>query len=344
VGGYLQGRGVGDDLGMGVVDLEVLIWLKQARVPLRRDVIVAWTGDEESGGAGIQWQIAHAPETIDAEIALNEGGGPVLGDDGRVATVNIQTAQKIYQDVTLRTTGHTGHASMPVGDNAIGRVARALERVTAHPFRPHLLPVTRAFFAGLARVEQGDMARALRSLATSKGRPPADAVAVAARNPWLAARLRTTCEPTLVSGGTRVNALPASAEANLNCRILPDETPEQVRAALVAAIDDPAVQVELVKDFGASGPVPLEGDVPRAIAKVAQEIWPGAPVLPTLSVGANDSRFLIPRGVAAYGLLPFPLSEEDDRRFHGIDERIPSGSIQVGLRFFARLVLQLAGK
>ncbi len=343
-GGYLQGRGVGDDLGMGVVDLELLVWLKEAHVPLRRDVILAWTGDEESGGAGIQWQLAHAPETLDAEIALNEGGGPVLGNGGGVTLVSLETAEKTYQDVTLRTTGRTGHASAPLGDNAIVRLARALARVAAHPFPPRLLPVTRAYFEGRARLEHGDLARAMRALAAAPGPLPADALAAIDRDPSLAALLRTTCEPTLLAAGTRVNALPGAAEANLNCRLLPDQSPAEVRAALVAAIDDPGVAVELGPDDGHSGPSPLAGEAVAAIRSVAEETWPGAPVIPSLCAGADDSRFLRPRGVAAYGLAPFPLSEADDRRAHGIDERIPADSIEQGLRFFSRLVLQLAGK
>ncbi|MHB8418193.1 MAG: M20/M25/M40 family metallo-hydrolase [Myxococcales bacterium] len=342
--GFLQGRGVGDDLGMGVVDLELLIWLKQAKIPLRRDVIVAWTGDEESGGDGIQWQLAHAPQTLDAEIALNEGGSPVLGEDGKVKLVALQTAEKTYQDVTLRTAGRTGHASAPLGDNAILRLARALERVAARPFPPRLLPVMRAYFEGRAKLETGELAGAMRRLAASKGKLPAGALAVVDRDPSLAALLRTTCEPTLLSAGTRVNALPGKAEANLNCRILPDETEGQVRAALVAAIADPQVAVELGPPGGHSGPSPLGGEAPAAIRKVVHEMWPGATVIPSLCAGADDSRFLRPRGVAAYGLAPFPLSEADDRRAHGIDERIPADSLSVGLHFFARLVIELAGK
>ncbi|HUB08088.1 MAG TPA: M20/M25/M40 family metallo-hydrolase, partial [Myxococcales bacterium] len=299
---------------------------------------------EESGGAGIQWQLAHAPETLDAEIALNEGGGPVFGDDGRVKLVDLETAEKTYQDVTLRTTGRTGHASAPLGDNAIVRLAHALERVAAHPFPPHLLPVTRAYFAGLAKIEKGELGHAMRQLADSAGPPPPDALAVVDRDPSLAALLRTTCEPTLLSAGTRVNALPGTAEANLNCRILPDQTPADVRAALVAAIADPKVEVELGPDAGRSGPSPLTGAAPGAIRAVAAKLWPGAPVIPSLCAGADDSRFLRPRGVAAYGLIPFPLTEADDRRAHGIDERIPDDSISVGLRFFRRLVLDLAAK
>ncbi len=349
VGGYLQGRGVGDMLGMGAVELELLIWLKEANVPLKRDVIVAWTGDEESGGGGMKWQLAHKPESLAAEIAFNEGGGPLLAEDGtpqgsKVELINLQTAQKTYQDVTLTTTGTTGHASIPRGDNAIVRLARALDAIGSHPFPARLLPVTRAYLSGRAAFEAPDLAAAMRSLAASKGPLPAKALRRLEQAPSLAALLRTTCEATLVNGGTRVNSLPVSAEANLNCRILPDETPEDVRAKLEAIIDDPAVQVKLGPDMGRSGPSPLTGPGPDAVRKIGAELWPGAPVIPSLECGADDSRFLRPVGVAAYGLEPFPVSDADLRRHHGVDERIPADSMQVGLRFLEKLVLELAGR
>jgi acetylornithine deacetylase/succinyl-diaminopimelate desuccinylase-like protein len=347
VSGYLQGRGVGDDLGMGVVDLELFIWLKESGIPLKRDVILAWTGDEESGGAGIQWLLAHKPESLNAEIALNEGGGPVLDDKGKVELVDLQTAEKTYQDVTLTAPGPTGHASIPLGDNAIVRLSRALDRIASHPFAPRLLPVTRAYLAGRAAFERPELAAAMRALAASavsKGKLPAKALRTLAKSATLSALLRTTCEATLIHGGTRVNALPVSAEANLNCRILPDETPAQLRRALVAVIADPTVQVKLGPDDGNSGPSALTGAAPDAIRKVSAELWPGVSVIPSMSCGADDSRFLRPLGVNAYGLNPFPISDDDSRRAHGIDERIPADSLAVGLRYFEKLVLELAGR
>ncbi len=342
VAGFLQGRGVSDDLGAAAIDLELLIWLKRSGVRLRRDVVVAWTGDEESGGSGIQWQLAHRPGTLDAEIALNEGGGPLLDAAGRVSIVDLEAAQKTYQDYTLEATGPTGHSSVPLPGNAIDRLAAALVRLADHPFPPRLLPVTRAYFSSRARLESGDLARALRVLAEGSGPPPAWAVAALDRAPSLAALLRTTCVATTVRGGSRVNALPASAEANVNCRILPDETPQQVLVALQAAVGDPGVRVIPGPDFGRSGPSPLTGAGPDAIRRAVAETWPGAAVVPIMAAWANDSRFLRPRGTAAYGLLPFPLSEADARRAHGVDERIPASALAEGLRFYARLVLDLA--
>jgi acetylornithine deacetylase/succinyl-diaminopimelate desuccinylase-like protein len=344
VGAYLQGRGVGDMLGMGAIELELLIWLKESGIPLKRDVILAWTGDEESGGAGIKWQLAHKPESLAAEISFTEGGGPVLDDGGKVSLIGLETAEKIYQDVTITAHGTTGHASIPLGDNAIVRLGRALDKIASHPFPPRLLPVTRAYLAGRAAFERPELAAAMRALAASRGKLPARAIRTLEKAPSLAALLRTTCETTLVHGGTRVNALPVSAEANLNCRILPDETPEAVQKALQATIADPSVEVKLGPDDGRSGPSALDGPGPDAVRKVSAELWPGTPVIPSLECGADDSRFLRPLGVNAYGLNPFPLSDSDARRAHGIDERIPADSLAVGLRYFEKLVLELAAK
>ena len=268
----------------------------------------------------------------------------MLDDAGKVSLVGLETAEKIYQDVTVTATGTTGHASIPLGDNAIVRLSKALEKIGSHPFPPRLLPVTRAYLAGRAAFERPELAAAMRALAGSKGKLPAKALRTLEKAPTLSALLRTTCEATLVHGGTRVNALPVSAEANLNCRILPDETPEAVQAVLQAIVADPAVQVKLGPDDGRSGPSSLEGSGPDAVRKVSAELWPGAPVIPTLECGADDLRFLRPLGVNAYGLNPFPITDDDSRRAHGIDERIPADSLEVGLRHFEKLVVELAAR
>jgi acetylornithine deacetylase/succinyl-diaminopimelate desuccinylase-like protein len=341
--GFLIGRGVGDDLGMAAVVLEEILLLQRRSTALRRDVILAWTGDEESGGAGIRWLLANRPDTIRAELALNEGGGLVL-DDGRdaVTYVSLQTAEKTYQDFDVTAHGPTGHSSVPLAENAIYALAGGLARLGAHRFPPRVIPVTRAYFAGRAAVEAPEYARAMRTVAAAKGTPPRAAVAVLDRDPMLAATLRTTCVVTTVSGGTKRNALPGDATANVNCRILPDESVADVQRTLVAVLADPRLEVRATDEFSHAEPSPLEGPGPAALRRVLDATWPGVPVVPFMSRVATDSRFLRAAGIPAYGLNPIAMTEADGRRAHGVDERIPLASLRRGVEFLDRIVLELA--
>jgi acetylornithine deacetylase/succinyl-diaminopimelate desuccinylase-like protein len=238
--------------------------------------------------------------------------------------------------------GETGHSSVPLPDNAIYRLARALVRLEAHQFPARLLPVTRAHFAARAPFEPPERGRAMRALAGAKGALPEDALAILDADPVLSASLRTTCIATLLSAGTRVNALPAEAQATVNCRILPDQTPEQVQQILARVLAEPSLEITPTDEFGFGTPSPLEGPVPAAIVEVAGQMWPGLPIVPFMSRGATDSRFLRAHGIPAYGISPFPISDADARRAHGIDERIPATSLRTGVEFLHRLVLELA--
>ena len=340
--GYLVGRGVGDDLGMATVALEVVLLLQRDHTPLRRDVILAWTGDEESGGAGIRWLLAHRPESVRAGLALNEGGGLVLGDDGRVKFVSLQTAEKTYQDFEVTVHGPTGHSSVPLPENAIYRLARALDRLARQRFPARLLPVTRAYLDARAAVEEPSLARAMRAVAAAKGRLPIGALAVLDRDPMLAASLRTTCVATTIVGGTRRNALPADATANINCRILPDETVIDVQRTLTRVFGDEGLEIHPTDEFGHAEPSPMTGEGPAAIRRVLDTTSPGVPIVPFMSRGATDSRFLRAAGIPAYGFSTIATSEADARRAHGVDERIPLASVRPGIEFLHRLVLDLA--
>jgi acetylornithine deacetylase/succinyl-diaminopimelate desuccinylase-like protein len=342
--GYLVGRGTADDLGMAALGMIALEALQRENVPLSRDVILAWTGDEESGGAGIQWLLEHEPESIRAELALNEGGALRLGADGGVARLDLQVAEKIYQDFVLETRGTTGHSSVPLADNAIARLARAVARVDAHRFPARLLPVTRSHLAERGAVTGGAFGDAMRAVAQASLPLPEDALAILARDPSLDATLRTTCTSTLIEGGTRVNALPARASATLNCRILPDRTPEQIGERLREWIDDPEVVVRATEDFGWGEASPVEGVVPDAVRAVAQRMWPGVPIVPLLSRGATDSRFLRAAGIPTYGISPIANWESDARRAHGADERIPEASLAPGAEYLYRLLVEIAGR
>ena len=340
--GYLQARGVADDLGMAAVELVVMRLLAEQGIPLRRDVILAWTGDEESGGAGVRWILENEPESIDAEVVINEGGGIRLDAQGEPRRIEVQTAEKIYQDFRLVARGPTGHSSVPLPDNPIYRLARALTRVDAHRFPIRVLPTARANLEARAALESGERGGAMRALA--RGDDTLAAAALLDADPQLAASLRTTCVATLLSAGTRVNALPGRASANLNCRILPDSSPKAVHATLIEIIDDADVEVEGLPEFGFGVPSPLSGPGPDAIREVAEAMWPGIPVIPFMSRGATDSRFLRARGIAAYGISPIAVAEDEASRAHGVDERIPAASLRPAVEFLYRLVVRIAGE
>jgi acetylornithine deacetylase/succinyl-diaminopimelate desuccinylase-like protein len=195
-----------------------------------------------------------------------------------------------------------------------------------------------------APLEEPEVAGAMRALAAAEGAPPADALAVLDKDPALAATVRTTCVATMLSGGTRVNALPAKATANVNCRILPGESIADVQHELQRALGDASLEVAPTSEFGSGEPSDLNGAAPLAIRAVVEEMWPGLPIVPFMSRGATDSRFLRARGMQSYGINPIGLTDDDENRMHGIDERIPAASLKSGLEFLYRLVLELAAK
>lgn len=342
--GYLIGRGVSDDLGMAVANLRIFLLLKKFGTALKRDVIFALTGDEESGGLGIRTVLEKRPELVNAEIALNEGGGIELDESGNLRLVSLNLAEKTYQDFLLTAKGTTGHSSVPLPDNAIYALSRALEKLGNYDPEPRLLPVTREYFSRRAEFEPARLAKAMGAIAASKGKIPKGALNELKDQPSLSASLRTTCVATLLSGGTRVNALPAEATANVNCRILPDESLDTVKKRLEKIIQDPKITVTALKDFDQGGASPTEGEVPDAVQWASTKFLKGISVVPALSKGASDSRFLRMKGIKAYGINPIAMKESDSRRAHGIDERILVSSIHPGLEFWYGLVTHLAAK
>jgi acetylornithine deacetylase/succinyl-diaminopimelate desuccinylase-like protein len=345
--GYLAGRGCFDDLGMSALAFEVVKLLKQSNTPLRRDVILAWTGDEESGGEGIRWQLKNKFETLDAGVAINEGGTLVLGENGKPKVFQLQVAEKSNEDFEVIATGPTGHSSVPLPGNSIIRLAHALDKLGQHRFPARLVPATRAFFEARAKVESGRTAEAMRAVVAAydaKKELPADAVAVIEQDVPVGLNLRTTCVATTINGGTRVNALPASAKANVNCRMLPDETADGVRQQLISWMEDPGLEVKAAGIVGFARASPAESEVSVALRKVLGEMYPGVPVVPFMGRGFTDSRSLRAGNIESYGANPLALTELEARRAHGVDERIPVGSLRPAVELYHRLVLELAGR
>ncbi len=342
--GFLYGRGVLDDKGWAAIATAVFLELARTHEKLHRDVILALTGDEESGGAGVRYILEHRPELLaDAEFALNEGGSTLLDANGKVKLVAIQTAEKTYQNFSLTAHGTGGHASVPNDDSAIYHLARALTKLEALRFPPRLTPTVRSNLRGNAALESGPVAAALRTAADAKDEIPPDALALIDRSIGLRALTRTTCAATLLSGGTRENALPVEARATVNCRLVPVDSIDLVKKQLEDAIGDPRVAVAIVPDVGAGPEVPVEGPVKEAVTKVARALY-GAEVTvaASLGTGASDSRFLRARGMGAYGLGLLPVTPADAHRPHGPDERAPVSSLPLGVKLLSGVVRALA--
>ena len=338
--GYYYARGIADDKAMASIFVANLLRMKAEGYVPDRDIIVALTADEESGAFnGVDWLMKNHRELIDAGIVLNEGGGGVLRD-GKPLFNTIQLAQKITTNLTLQVTNRGGHSSVPRADNAITSLADALSKVGRYEFPVQISEVTRAFFTQSAATETPAMGKAMRALVAN----PADktAAAVVASDPKYSSMLRTTCVATMLSGGHATNALPQLAEANINCRIYPTETAEEVRMALARVIADTTVKVLIKSQRPSSPPATMTPDIMRPVAQVTRELFGAIPIIPTMSTGANDSRFFLTAGIPAYGVSGLFMDPTVDARAHGRDERMRVQSYYEGQEFLYRLTKLLA--
>jgi acetylornithine deacetylase/succinyl-diaminopimelate desuccinylase-like protein len=338
--GYFYGRGSSDIKDMAAIFAQTLVRLKRERVPLDRDVILALTADEEGGeDNGVQWLLAHRRPLIDAAYVINGDGGDPMMQDGRVHARNVQAAEKVYMDLRLEVHNPGGHSSMPVKDNAIYRLSAALSRLGAYQFPMRLNEITRAYFARAAAAEPDTIAARMRMVGES-----GDTAAMrrlAAGSAWFNAVLRTTCVATRLEGGHANNALPQTAAANVNCRLLPDERPEDVVDTIRRVVSDTAVQISVTSAAVPSPPSPLVPEVLEPVDSITASMWPGAAVVPSMETGATDGLFLRNAGIPVYGVSGVPL-DADDVRAHGRDERIRVAAFYQGLEFTERLVRALA--
>jgi acetylornithine deacetylase/succinyl-diaminopimelate desuccinylase-like protein len=345
--GFLYGRGVQDNKGMAAASVLALRRLKREGVKLSRDILLYLGADEEVGGGhGLEWMLAHRPELREAELALNEGGLTELSADrGRVLFVAIQAAERVSRNVVLKATGPGGHSSAPPADpNPLVRISAAVARVGALTFPARLTPAARLHIQGRAPITPGELGAALQRIAASPDAPPQEAVEQVARlDPALAAVMRTTCVPTVFQAGTRSNVIPATAEATINCRLLPDEDAPALHARLVAAVADASIEVKM-DTRAPDSPMSPVGDnlMFRAAKAAAAKVWPGAPVIPRQSTGTTESAQLRRAGIHAYGIDLFALTPEDARTAHAPNERVPLASLQPGNEFVYLLLRELA--
>ena len=300
--GFLYGRGSLDDKGMAAIWVATLARMKREGVVPARDVIVALTADEEEGDDnGVEWLIEHRRELVDAELALNEGGGgEIIG--GKRAINEVQIDEKIEQAYVLEASSHGGLSAEPGAENAIVALATAVARVSAmrHPLRTTWL--TRAYFARAADAEQGALSADLRTLATRAESDPGAAARVTKARPWYGSLLRTTCTATQIEGGFAPGALPTHAHATLDCRILPGEKPADLEAEITRLVGDAGVTVTPQHRSDPAQGSPPRADVMRAVEQITRAMWPGATVAPTMLHGATDGRHLRRAGIPTYGV------------------------------------------
>jgi acetylornithine deacetylase/succinyl-diaminopimelate desuccinylase-like protein len=339
--GFFYARGVSDDKAQAAVWVDTLVRFKREGFKPRRTVKMALTCGEETAGAfnGAEYLATQQRDLIDAEFAVNEGAGGLLDAQGKPVVLNIQAGEKFPQNYRLEVTNPGGHSSRPVKENAIYRLSDALVKIRGYDFAVEVNDATRGYFGAMAKLvgpEEGSAA-AMAAFAAN----PADAqaaAALAAANPAYNAILRTTCVATLLDGGHATNALPQRAGANVNCRIFPGTSAEQVRVALERIVADPQVKVTTLETRSpASPPPPLTERILGPARKVAAEVFPRVPLVPLMAAGGTDGAFLTPAGIPTYGISGF-FSDAEGSHAHGLNERIRVKSVMDGRTFLYKLV------
>ncbi|MEI6417555.1 MAG: M20/M25/M40 family metallo-hydrolase [Sphingomonadales bacterium] len=321
--GWFYGRGVSDDKAHGAIFTDAMIRLKQAGKPLKRTLKLALTCGEEGGPFNsAKWLVDNHRDWIDAEFALNEGGGGKADAAGKPVSLAFQAGEKVYQDITLETRNPGGHSSRPRPDNAIYELAAGLVRLSKNDFPVILSDTTRAYFAEMAKISDAPTAAAITALLAN----PADvaAEAIVSKDPGWHSTLRTTCVATMLDAGHARNALPQRAQANVNCRMFPGESVEKVRGQIAERLGDASISVTPRASENpqqAAPPPPLSPLVFGNAQALAAKHFPGIPLIPTMATGATDGRYLNAAGIATYG-MPGRFGMPDGNGVHGLNERI----------------------
>ncbi len=340
--GFFYGRGSSDDKAMASVWVDLMVNLKRQHYRPNRDIKLALTcGEEGVSTNGARLILASHRDWLDAAFALNEGAGGRLDDSGRPIALEIQSGEKTFQTFTFETSNPGGHSSRPRPDNAIYQLAQGLDRLAAYSFPVQLNDVTRGYLRQMAPVLGGQVGADMVELANHP-----DNEAAARRlsaDPSMNATLRTTCVATMLAAGHAPNALPQHASATVNCRMLPGDTMEGTRAALIAMLHDPGIAVNPAPDSRPAGPPPppLTRQIMGPVEHVAAHMWPHVPVVPTMTAGATDGRYLNEAGIPTYGLSGmFAIPGETNA--HGLNEKIRVRSLYQGRDFLNAVVREYA--
>jgi acetylornithine deacetylase/succinyl-diaminopimelate desuccinylase-like protein len=342
--GYLYGRGTEDIKEGDAILVTTFIRLKREGYRPDRDLILALTADEEGGTSnGVDWLLKNHRDLIDAEYILNPDAGDFELDNGKRLLVGIEASEKLYADFSLEVHNKGGHSSLPVPDNAIYQLAEGLTRLAHYQFPFELNDVTRAYFAKEADIVGGQQGADMKAILKSP--PDEAAIARLSATPFYNSRIRTTCVATRLEAGHANNALPGFASANVNCRIFPGHTPEEIRQELIKIVAEPEMNITLQGNSGsgpkANPPSPLRPDVMGSLEKVVDEMWPGVPVIPIMDAGASDGAISRAAGIPTYG-VPGVFIDINDDRSHGRDERLPAASFYEGVDFYYRFMKALS--
>lgn len=301
---------------------------------------------EQGWNNGVDWLLKNQRDLVDAEMVFNHDGGGLLSDHGKPVMMTVDATEKLYADFQVSVTNPGGHSSLPRPDNAIYSLTEALSRLQHHQFPFELNEVTRAYYERVAKVETPERAADMQAIL--KNPPNSDAVARLSRDPIDNSTIHTTCVATRLDAGHANNALPQRAEANVNCRILPGHSAEEIRQALIELFADPKISVLYVDnarnvhldrapDRKSFSPPPLRHDVFDPLEQITQEIWPGTPVIPDMATGASDGVYTMAAGLPTYGISGIAI-DRDDIRAHGRDERLGIDSYYKGVDFYYRFL------
>jgi acetylornithine deacetylase/succinyl-diaminopimelate desuccinylase-like protein len=329
VNGEFIGRGVADNKAGAAHLVTTLLKFKEEGFVPDRDLIIILTGDEETNGNGINWLITGQPELQEAEFALNSdaGGGTIKGGVGY--SYSLQTSEKMYLTFNLEVKNPGGHSSRPRPDNAIYRLTAAISRVADFKFPATFNETSKSFFRELAKLERGDLGRHIRSLASA--RPNKRSVKVLSKDPWYNAMIRTTCVATRLEAGHADNALPQTAKATVNCRIMPGVPAAKIETTLNRVVADPKVSISRDSEPVPSDPSPLRTDVLNAVRTAVGARYPGIPILPTMSTGATDGLYVRNAGIPTYGINGL-FSDPQGSNAHGMNEHIKVEQFYAGLK------------
>ncbi len=339
--GWFYGRGTTDNKAGAAMLVANLIRLRTEGFVPSRDLIVVLTQDEETSSEGIKWLVGEGSEWIDGvEFALNTDAGGGELRNGRPTGFGVQASEKVYLTFRLETRNPGGHSSVPRPDNAIYALTRGLDRLSRAAWPVQFNEISRSFFQRRADLET-DPALAATMRAATAIPPDAAAVQRLAKNPYYNAIMRTTCVATRLEAGHADNALPQTARATVNCRVLPGTSTEDVARELAAILDDPAIAVTRVNDPTPSPPSPLTPELFGTIESLVADFWPGVPVIPTMSTGATDGLYVRNAGIPVYGISAL-FGPADDIRAHGRDERVGVRSYFEATQFWYRLIRTVA--
>lgn len=342
--GFFYGRGTSDDKAMAAIFVEELIRLKREGFKPDRDIVLALTADEELGGSsefnGVEHLLRAQKPLIDAEYAINEGGGGQINAQGKYTRLAMQVSEKTYIDFRLQVTNPGGHSSVPKDDNAIYRMSAALGRLGAFKFPVQLVDATRLYFDRMSKVESGQVAADMKAILSTP--PDEQALSRLSQDPQVNPQLRTTCITTMIDGGHAPNALPQRVTATVNCRVIPGVTLKEVMDTLTKVIADPQVSVAPITHVTPSASVPVQPEFLAAVERVTEAMWPGLPVIPTMSAGGTDGRFLRNDGIPTYGVSG--IFNVSDSGSHGLNERLRVAALYEGQEFLYRLTKALSSK